>query len=339
MSITTRYPNTSLLPGGTYDSRHHAPIGSVAQAPGVNPISADSRKNPYEIQRVVLAGVSDEMQQDGNLDAPLVRIRHGNTGFMFLDTSIATRNNTNQSQTSWILGVSQDGGSLHVRRIRRFAVVYIDMSWGVPNMNTYNNMFTFLSTVSGLTHTVTVPVGMYSSPTVAIAALVAACNTVVGASGITFSSTSTLVGSNLYYTLNGNFIWQLRPDLMPNFNQVQTFWSMPDTFAGTSMPIGPLLMQYTRYIDITSNGLMKYTKQVNSSNNQKGSLLNRIYVNDPLATIIRYEITQPAWHNFDPSDTVASLDLAAFDEFGNSVYLFQPTANNFNIELALLTEI
>ncbi len=106
--------------------------------PHVVPYSTDA-------QVVRFAPIQDSEAGDDMLEPPFVRIRDGNTAYMYIDTSPETQFRSTSNDASWIVGAADPRGKSHIdgRKIKRQAVVAIKYMWATPNVNPTNNTFTF----------------------------------------------------------------------------------------------------------------------------------------------------------------------------------------------------
>lgn len=102
---------------------------------------------PYstDAQPVRFAPVQDSETGDDTLEPPFVRMRAGNTSFMYVDTSVETQFAGGQNSSQWIVGASspQTGSHMDARKIKRQALVAVKYMWSTPCVNPTNNIFTF----------------------------------------------------------------------------------------------------------------------------------------------------------------------------------------------------
>lgn len=270
-----------------------------------------------------------------------IKIRSQNNSIIFIDTE--ERLNKNQSPVDLLL--NSVNNTLFTSNIVRLAVRNLIMSWITPNVNERNNVVTFFSSVSGTTHTVTVPEGFYGNPTILMDALVTALNTATGASGLTFShaipttnpiiSTLSSAGGNYYFDLNCLAV-----------TKGKQLWNLPlDQVATNNKVVGSINGLYTRYVDIHSKTLTQYSKNPNSSNARgQINLLYRVYLEYDLfgaPQYIRNNIQNGIGINFNPSTNISNIDLKLNDEFGDLLYIPQyasGTDSGFFLDIAFITE-
>lgn len=301
--------------------------------------SLPERINPYGPQLVSLAPISDEQQNDENLEPPFVRLRAGNECFIFADSEVREA----------ALGVPQAlapdlfnatifnlGGGNHqfyARKIKRLAVTGLQIANCVPNVNSRNNTVTFFSTTSGITHTVTVPEGMYLTRATLTAALATALNTATGASGLTWTITANPLNGCQYTlaTAGGNYHFVLTS---PMILYGRYLFNLPQEQANSnSKTMGAVYGLYTRYIDIISSAVTEYTKNPWSSNTKPpNGLIARVFVG-PLAGfggsaggiasdgMSFFAGAAAAATNYNRGRAIEVIDMALRDEFGMEYYI------------------
>ncbi len=102
---------------------------------------------PYstDAQPVKFAPVQDSETGDDMLEPPFVRVRDGNTAFMYIDTSRETQFGGGTNSAQWIVGQAgpQSNSQIDARKIRRQACVAVKYAWFTPNVNPTNNVITF----------------------------------------------------------------------------------------------------------------------------------------------------------------------------------------------------
>jgi len=93
---------------------------------------------------IKFAPIQDSESGDDMLEPPFVRVRSGNTAFMYVDTSPETQVAA-INKGSWVVGGSQPGINSHIdaRKQKRMAIVGASYMWSTPNVNPTNNTVTF----------------------------------------------------------------------------------------------------------------------------------------------------------------------------------------------------
>jgi hypothetical protein len=97
-------------------------------------------------------------------------------------------------------------------------------------------------------------------------------------------------------------------------------------------------LRYTRYIDIESPNLTRYSRPDETSDLKSGGLLNRIYIRGVSETPFSFEkdYKTPKWVKFVDSSSVGEITIRLKDEFGNM--LLTPEGDGFQIALTILVE-
>lgn len=241
------------------------------------------------------------------------------------------------------LNLSIQNSSLFSSNVNKLCVnsFFVTMQC-IPNVNPRNQTVSFYSSVTASTYTVDVPTGFYNSPTALMDALVTALNTAAG-SGLTFShvidpllptfSTLSAAGGNYYFTDSnmlkyGKHLIGLPVSTTPTANKV----------------VGSIHLYYTRFIDVISNSLTKYSLNSNTSNKWgQNSLLYRAYIRttiDGTNALIK-TVTNRNWINWNLNETISTIQVSLRDEFGNPLYVYPDSLTNgsftWGIELASAT--
>lgn len=305
-------------------------------------------KNSYQnFSKVLLESIQDSQIDDENLEPQLVRTRHNNNSFIYLDSTHSTVVNSNNPAE-----IELEARNLFTRKIRRFTVVGATINMNIPNVNPINNLVRFRSSVGGAYYSATVPMGYYLTASALVTALITAMNLTSGVSGLTFSAVVNPIDGSVY-TINsagGNFYFDLTSPMyenglfLINLNSTQTYSS--------SLTIGPIQLYYTRYIDIYCPDLLAYDKNPSNATdlNFKNSNLVRLYLyvipGDEVGSSLNnfYQLAPGnAWKNFNRTQSISSVKLSFYDEYGN--YLYIPNFGNNNYltsfwcQMILLTEL
>jgi len=246
-------------------------------------------------------------------DPELVQIRAPNSGTLYLDSRQSRKSFRGGKCNECVLGLPSDqsgfrGDDIDARNIKRIGVKEMNINWVIPNVNTSNNTITFYSDQSLAKHTVTIPVGFYSSRVLLMDDIVTALNTVTPQSGITFSRTFN--PNTQLFTLDaagGEYY------LDPNCTAVA------------------VQLFYTRYVDVISPQIGAYTRNPNRSNNRTANnIVYRLYLEEVISgagTLIEgtFPLTLKrinnhiTYYNFERSQDVQYLQFELRDEFGNLI--------------------
>jgi hypothetical protein len=311
--------------------------------------SSNQLKNSYtNFSKVMLESINDAQIDDENLEPQFIRQRANNYGDLFIGTSDKDAYTTNPAQ------LLINGKSLITRKIRRLGVSSLSYNLRIPNVNQRNNTVTIFSQVTASFHSINLTEGYYTTVTAFITEFINKLNLLSFASGITFSAVVNPV-DNQVYTINsvgGNFYFD------PNSSMAKYGLFLVNLNTST-IPmafkvIGPIQLTYTRYIDVVSNELCQYNKNPSGSTEPlfKANNLVRIFLFDGL-TPTSFNPGVPAsdfyifrnikWFNYNRTQSIGTIDLGFYDEFGN--YLYIPDYGNSNtdtvfwVKLALLTEL
>jgi hypothetical protein len=305
-------------------------------------------KNSYSnFSKVLLESIQDSQIDDENLEPQFVRIRNNNNGYIYLSTVDASLPDINHPAKIQLIARDLFG-----RKIRRYTIVAGNVNYRIPNVNPLNHQIIIFSSVTGLTYSVNVVDGFYSTPATLMTAIITALNTVTGSSGLTFSSAVNSVDPSVYTisAAGGNFNFittstmYLIGSFLVNLNGDQTPTS--------SKVVGPINLYYTRWIDIDSQALEQYNKNPSNATDPefKNSNILRIWLypdtNQQVGTPFSkfYDFGSPLrWVNFLKSQSLSIVDLTFYDEWGNELYIPNygntPYLSAFWIDLILLTEL
>ncbi len=299
--------------------------------------------NVYDLQKVVLSPIMDDQSGtlDNNLEPPFVRVRASNASIVHIDT-FDKKYRINSS--SYL--VQQPNIIPH--RAKRIAFEYYSAALTTPNINPRNN--TIIFTTSSGTFNTTIPEGFYNR-TQAIAALVAALNSVPG-TGVVWSMPNQFANLDTYAVLTGTGPFRIQGGTFVTGGG--PFWGFlpgddrltPTSPFVTTLPLGPITTLYTRYYDLTSQYLLRYTKIRNSGNKLPGNHLFRVYADAELLTLSpnsplseAFELNTNAAYNLDASSSLATIDLQIVDEFNQPFYFPNGDYNGSWVAIAMCAEI
>jgi hypothetical protein len=289
------------------------------------------RSNPYATQTVSLAPISDEQVTDENLEPPFVRVRAGNTGFIYADSD-AREDLSNPTQ--YVLGGG--GQQFYARKLKRLALSGLQIALAIPNINARNGTVIFHSSATGLNYTVTIPEGVYATVAAGAAALQTALNS-AGGSGLTFTVTVNPL-QPLQITIaaaGGLYFFPVGPAFIAStmMTHGRYLFNLPRSqVPAASMTAGAVYLQYTRWFDILSSEYSLYTKNPNTSNDRgPNNLIVRVFMqaaltgvgNDglPSSGLSLFTTDVSAETNYNRSRELAVLDINIVDEFGDPLYV------------------
>lgn len=128
--------------------------------------SSFPQRVPYSTNAEVVrfAPVQDSETGDDMLEPPFVRVRDGNTAYMYVDTSLSTQFNPSSNTASWVVGAAAPGENSHIfaHKVKRQAIVAAKYMYATPNVNPTNNTIKFRTNANPLLeYTITVPTYNY----------------------------------------------------------------------------------------------------------------------------------------------------------------------------------
>jgi hypothetical protein len=227
--------------------------------------------------------------------------------------------------------------------INRITVSSASIHANIPNVNPRNNVIRFFSSVTNSFHSVTVPEGFYTTPTILITAVRDTLNTISGTSGLTFSY-ATIVGFPDRFNLNsagGSYYFDINCSAIKYGYQL---WNLPiEQVASNSKLVGDILLYYTRYIDITSNTIIKYSKIKALTTGKTPDMLFRVPIEDPTKPGLSRSVPNlRSTFNYLPNESIFTIDFSLYDQFGNILYIppgSPGTAGGFLWSISLLIEL
>lgn len=316
-----------------------------------SPSSLSARNlDPYTVPLVSLSPVSDEQQTDENLEPPFIRVRSANGGFVHIDGGFPDFPDNVISNTAFTVG-NDPVNRLYTRKIQRFSLAAIGISLATPNINPRNNVVIF-ETAPGVTHTGVIPEGVYTTIPTALAALQAALSTAVPPAPAFTVTQNPLNPLQATVAINAGVYRFFRDPTNLMLVRGETLFNLSqDTAFTASKTIGATWLQYSRYIDICSSALTKYSKNPTSGNQAPVNLYARVYLNSPIApqggfglqavNFAAFGQTQEAT-NFRRDRAFEQVDISLFDDEGQPFYipsLATATPANVNPSIVLTTEI
>jgi len=214
------------------------------------------------------------------------------------------------------------------------------LNYYTPNINPNNNIISFQSSNTGSTiYSVVLPEGFYLNSTSLMLMIITALNTVTGSSGLSFNYALGGISSNTATLTSSGGSFKFTPSSFMTYGQYVVNLPFNDILS-TSKLLGPILLLYTRWIDISSDSLLQYTKNANTSNSlRNANLLFRLFVKSPNPEIISANPeSSTAWHNYNKSAGIQIVDLHLRDEYGLPLYI-PSYATNFNFIIELIGEL
>jgi hypothetical protein len=109
--------------------------------------SSFPQRVPYSTDASVVrfAPIQDSESGDDMLEPPFVRVRAGNSAFMYIDTGPDTQLRGGFNDASWIVGQggSTSHSNLDARKVKRQATVGVNFMYATPCVNPTNNTIIF----------------------------------------------------------------------------------------------------------------------------------------------------------------------------------------------------
>lgn len=344
--------------------------------------------NPREsgaIQAVALTPVYDSYYDDFTLEPPMVRMRSGNNAYLYLSsTDIGTKDIPPTK-----CQISSVGAGILTRKAKKMGLVFFKFHHDTPVINSSNNELLIYSAADDNVYRITIPQGDWNTPQLLMSALRVglenSVNAITGVSspncnGITFNmffkgytpypvgftiplvnSKCALVATSPVYFLpqssaikygNSTFGWSVvAGTLWPGGIVLGSLQVEYISKCFTTMMIGPMPCTYTRYIDIFSFSLTKWSKlTTGSSKSGPSSLIYRLYLdsfidyptNPGVITIgppgmsyspIIYipniktytsNIANPITFTLNPEENLTTIDFDFRDEYGNEFVVDKP---------------
>ena len=324
----------------------------------------------------------DSAFADPTLEPQFVRVRAANRAYLYLNS--ADLSNAGYSTTNCVVGSPGDG--VLMQKVKRLGIAGFQFTYSTPVINRSNNTLYIFSSATNTITTVTIPIGNWNTPQLLVRAFRQGISNATGGLGlpgttltwtlrnqdpnvlppspsypvitmdnqavltavpaILFLSQSPAIqrgGSTYGFPLLETPRWDGILPLSPA--QIASYQSLMWTMSNMEMPC-----LYTRYIDIFSSTLTRWTKLATASTaSGAGSLLYRYffipfqsYQEVPPAQIIvasippgieadspllyqravdqQFVTTEdpPMW-TFNPDEVLATIDLQFRDEYNQAL--------------------
>lgn len=271
-------------------------------------------KNPYDLPRVVLASISDEIQLDENLEPPFVRVRDTNSQYMHLENSQNVAGNY-----PYDVNITLDRS---LPRINRLSFIHFSFRNFAPNINTRNNSFSFIA--GGVSYTATMVADQNLLGLARYQALCLAMNAATGNPGEFTVAAGTLFQT---YVITNNLPRTWRFTYVSNgVKKGRYLWGInslnysPGTEA-LSHTLTYFQENYSRFVDLRSYELTQYTKTDISGTNIGSEVIFRDYIDDIAYGEYRVDrVINNVSLNYDRSRGIAVCDMQLLDEFGELYY-------------------
>lgn len=289
---------------------------------------------------VLLEPVNSNLYSNTNLEPQYVTIRKPNTATIYLDSQDCVLELNKVDMDMSTIKQSRETPTSLASGISRLSVRSVGINYITPNVNLRNNVLTIFSSVSGTTHSVTLPEGFYTTSQILIDAIVTALNTLSGSSGLTFNRTTDIGDIYFLNSVGGNYYFDLNCSAVKYGYQL---YALPtDQILNNRKRVGSMALYYTRYIDICSDTLTQFAKLRSATTGNRNDLLVRVFVNNAtLPHVIGFYDAVGDNYNFLPSYPLNTIHFTLRDQFGNTLYVppgADGTAGGFFWDCNLLIE-
>lgn len=228
-------------------------------------------------------------------------------------------------------------GMVVAKHIKKLKPAQYQLTYALPNVNKFNNVIKFLSSVDGLVHTTPpIPAGYYSDPDQLADEVVIALDSALPAVAVTFTK-SVLTGASNH------------PSAVGFVASAGTFHFLESSFTLRgqnllSLPVGPTpvelntritganFMTYTRYVAILSSSITNASRAVGEFSSKRG--LNCIEIipisanANSAGELIQGEFKNNSIINSLQNGRLYDMDFFLQDEYGNNLSeLFTPQDN------------
>lgn len=244
-------------------------------------------------------------------------------------------------RNNFVLSTDRNGNSIEfARETSRISAVGVGIeNWYIPNCNPRNQTLGFYSSVSGLTHSVSVPEGYYETSDGLAAAIVIAMN--AAGSGQVFSQLPKPLYPRAHIiTANvGNFYFI--PDCDMSLKGVSLVGIPIDTTPTTSKQIGPMGLTYTNFVDFHSTALTQYQKMRSITISNRSSLFIRAYFDKVKWGDAAYELTnlENLSFAFRANTVLTSIDIQLYDSWGDLLYIPDYLADIMFVQCTIQAEL
>lgn len=296
------------------------------------------------MEKVILEPVNPAIYTKNNLEPQYTTYRDPNRALIYLDSQDNTLElNKNDMQMSTIRQLG-DSASILASGITRIGFYSAAIFYNIPNVNPRNDLIQFHSSVTNQIYSVNVVDGFYTTAAGLMNAIENALNTVTASSGLTFAY-SAVTGYSSVFTLTATgglyYFITTCPAVMYGYQ----LWNLPtDQTPTASKKVGSIDLWYTRYVDISCETVVKYSKVKTVTTAKTPNLVYRLFINDATYphVIPTYELPLTVSYNYLPSEPIYSFKFQLFDQFGNLLYIppgADGTSGGFFWDIQLLISI
>lgn len=322
------------------------------------------------ISAVALAPVNDSYYADFTLEPAMVRIRAQNHAALYCSSSDAVIKNVVPNDV--VVGTPGDG--ILMRKVKRLALRYVKFQTSTNIINSSNNELLIFCAVNSTVYRVTIPTGYWNTPQLLITALrTGILNAVLPVSfsylfkgsgsavAPSLDNQVTIIASGPVYILsecsavkyggstygfpviNGPAWDGINPvPLLDTSGSPNPAYAVYNAHCWTTMKIGSMPCVYSRYVDIFSRSLTKWTKIPSTNTKSPGTaFIYRLFLDTfngyaenpgiitvaPPATPIIYlpprltylhSVPNPIFFTLNPDENISTIALEFRDEYGRN---------------------
>jgi hypothetical protein len=276
----------------------------------------------YIMSSVILEPQFIDVYHRQNKEPQYITSKVPNRGIIYIDSQ---QNTLQTDPTNMIISTVRrlgDSAGPLALNINRIGINGFNLFYNSPNVNPRNNTITIWSSVHNAFFTTTVEVGWYANDGPLQNAIVAALNNITGATGLTFNHTN-IVGFPFSFLLESTggdyYILNTCTAITRGFQ----LWNLANQQTPSNSKIcGPVEAYYTKYVDICSSTLTKYSKVKTVSNNLNNNIIFRIFLGTSVFPHVTFhENTDSVSYNWNPNEPITYIDFQLKDMFGEYLYL------------------
>ena len=274
----------------------------------------------------ILNPINPSIYQSQNTEPQYVTAKNPNKAILYLESQDCPLQTNKVDIVFSTIKKQGDYPSPMAYGISRLTIDTVHINWVTPNINPRNNTIKFYSSVSNTFHTVNVIEGFYTDSVNIMNAVVAAMNTETGASGLTFSYTSSLTNDDVYRLLSAGGDYYISTDCTAVTRGYQLY-NLPITQnPENSKFVGVVSGFYTTYLDICSNTLTQFSKLDTYTSNLNVNVVYRIYFyadDKDGPHVLSYENvnSRNISYNYLSNSPLTTIDFQLRDQFGDPLYL------------------
>lgn len=283
-----------------------------------------------EAQNVFLPSVPAGSSDERNQYQPQTLKVRSNDNNIFL---ISSKDKFNKASPNSNFNATLD----YFENVKKIKPKYYHIDWNIPNVNKFNNTFSIIEGNGLTTHSVTIPVGLYTTPVTLGQAMATGLNALAIPAttwGINLIAPPALPNTFTMDVVGNTF--QFIDSQMARDGQGLVSFPL-DTPLSTSVPSNPANLIYTRYVSVISKQLTSTSRSFNEFTSDHGrSVLDIIPMDDIKNTSVgtisgkfENEVIINVLEN-----TAFNIDIELRDEFYNLISEIMPEGDSFYMILS-----